>query len=431
MPSTASEFVARGASRQEARRRAASRWRPPRVTPMATALYCAGSTTMATRLLVSCGETSGDLYGGELVRHLRARMGEITVFGLGGDHLAAEGTHLLAHVRELGVVGLLEVVRHLRRLHAIYRSVLAEVERDRPALAVLIDYPDFNLRLARALRRRGVRVAYYVSPQVWAWRRGRLRVIAETVSHMVVIFPFEEALYRNAGVPVTFVGHPLVDLVRPPADRAAFLTSLGLAPDRPMVAVLPGSRAQEAAHNLPPLAGALRLLAVRRPDLQFTLAVAPALDAGSLLPALGELSVVPVKGQAHAVLGSATLALVASGTATVEAALLRTPMVVVYRLSPLTYALGRPFVRVPRFAMANLIAGREVVKELIQNEFTPEAVSREALTLLDDPARLARLRDDLRVVGQRLGPPGASVRAADVVARLIEEQKLDRTVGYM
>ncbi len=243
-----------------------------------------------------------------------------------------------------------------------------------------------------------------------------MRAIREAVSRMIVIFPFEEALYREAGVPVTFVGHPLVDLVHAAPDRAAFLTRLGLDPDRPVVAVLPGSRRQEIAHNLPPLRGALARLARQRPDVQFLLAVAPSLDPAALDVGRQGLPLRLVQDQTHAVLGAASLALVASGTATVEAALLGTPMIVVYRLSPLTYALGRPLVRVPHFAMANLIAGERLVPELIQGEFTPERVAAEALAFLGDPARLAAMRAALGEVRGRLGPPGASSRAAEAVA---------------
>jgi lipid-A-disaccharide synthase len=347
------------------------------------------------------------------------------VFGLGGDRLEAEGGRLLAHVRELAVVGLLEVLRHLRRLRAVFRQVLEEVGRERPAVAVLVDYPDFNLRLARELKARGVPVVYYVSPQVWAWRPGRMRAIRDSVARMVVIFPFEEPLYREAGVPVTFVGHPLVDLARPAADRAAFLAAQGLDPERPVLAVLPGSRRQEVAHNLEPIAGALRLLRARRADLQPALAVAPSLDPALLDPYLSGLPVTRVAGHTHALLGAASAGIVASGTATVEAALMDLPMVVVYRLSPLTFALGRPFVRVPHYAMANLIAGREVVKELIQSDFRPETVAREVLALLDDPDRRLRVREGLGLVRARLGPPGASGRAAAVVAQYLGDGKKD------
>jgi lipid-A-disaccharide synthase len=369
-------------------------------------------------VLVSCGEPSGDLYAGDLVRHLRD-LADIEVFGLGGDRLEAEGGRLLAHVRDLAVVGLLEVLRHIRRLRAVFRSVLEEVEREPPGVAVLVDYADFNLRLARELRRRGVPVVYYVSPQVWAWRPGRIRAIRESVAHMVVIFPFEEQLYRERGVPVTFVGHPLVDLVRPAEDRASFLAAQGLDPARPVVAVLPGSRPQEVRHNLRPMAGALRLLRARRADLQLALAVAPSLDPALFERELAGLPVARVAGRTHALLGAASAGIVASGTATVEAALMDLPMVVVYRLSPLTYTLGRPLVRVPHYAMANLIAGREVVKELIQSDFRPESVTREVLALLEDPGRRDRVRQGLAEVRARLGPPGASARAASIVARVL------------
>ena len=207
------------------------------------------------RVLVSCGEPSGDLYAGELVRHLRERGGPIDIFGLGGDRLLSQDARLLAHVNELAVVGLVEVVRHLRRLRAVFRAVLAEVDRQPVALAVLVDYAGFNLRLAKQLRRRGIPVVYYVSPQLWAWRRGRMRTVRECVERMLVIFPFEEPFYRAAGVNATFVGHPLVELCRPAADPRAFLTAQGLDPDRPVLAVLPGSRRQEIAYNLPPIAG--------------------------------------------------------------------------------------------------------------------------------------------------------------------------------
>jgi lipid-A-disaccharide synthase len=293
------------------------------------------------------------------------------------------------------------------------------VDRDRPAVAVLVDYADFNLRLARELKRRDVPVAYYVSPQVWAWRRGRVRAIRESVAQMIVIFPFEEPLYREAGVPVTFVGHPLVELARPTTDRAAFLSAQGLDATRPVLAVLPGSRRQEVGHNLPPIAGALRLLRQRRGDLQIALAVAPSLDPGLFDSGLAGLPVARVAGHTHALLSAASAGIVASGTATVEAALMDLPMVVVYRVSRLTYALGRPFVRVPHYAMANLLAGREVVRELIQGDFRPEAVTAEVLALLEDPGRRELMHQGLAEIRARLGPPGASARAAAVVARLL------------
>jgi lipid-A-disaccharide synthase len=375
------------------------------------------------RLLVSCGEPSGDLYAAELVRHLRARVPGLEVAGLGGDRLAEQGARLLAHVRDLAVVGIVEVLSHLGRLRRTFRSVLEEADARRPDLAVLVDYPDFNMRLARELHRRGIPVVYYVSPQVWAWRKGRVATLRETVAHMLVIFPFEEQLYRDAGVPVTFVGHPLVDLARPAADNQAFLREVHLDPDRPVIAVLPGSRRKEIALNLPPLAGAIDRLRAERPDLQFLLAVAPSIDAAAVKEILGPRTVTLVSGRTHAALGACRAALVASGTATVEAALLDAPMVVVYRLSPLTYHLGRRLVKVPHFAMVNLIAGRRVVPEIIQHELTPERVAREALALLEpDGVAVRQMRSGLAEVRSRLGGPGASDRAAAAVEAILREK---------
>jgi lipid-A-disaccharide synthase len=383
------------------------------------------------RLLISSGEASGDLYAAELIRHLRPQVPGLDVFGLGGDRLASQGARLLAHARELAVVGLLEVVTHLRRIRRIFHGVLDEVDRKRPDAAVLIDYPDFNLRLARQLSARGVPVLYYVSPQVWAWRRGRLNAIRETVSRMIVIFPFEEPLYREAGIPVSFVGHPLVDLVQPTMDRDGVLQGLGLDPARPLVALLPGSRAQELAHHVPRMAAAVRLLRERRGDLQFALALAPSMDAARVTGALEGLAVRVVSGRTHDVLSACAAAVVASGTATVEAALLGAPMVVVYHLSPVTYALGRRFVRVPHYAMVNLIAGRPVATELIQRDFTAERTAAEVLSLLEDPARRERMEADLDDVRTRLGAPGASSRAAGIVLEALAlhdaQKKLDKT----
>lgn len=371
------------------------------------------------RILICSGETSGDLYGAELVRHLARGDSRLEVFGLGGDRLAAQGADLLAHARDLAVVGLLEVVTHLRRIRRVFKRVLAEVDRRRPDAAVLIDYPDFNLRLARELKARAIPVVYYVSPQVWAWRRGRLRAIRETVTRMLVIFPFEEALYREAGIPVSFVGHPLVELARPAPEPAAVLRELGLDPARPLVALLPGSRAQEIAHHLPRLAATVELLRSRRPDLQFALALAPSLDAAHVSPRLDGLPIRLVSGRTHALLSASTAAIVASGTATVEAALMGAPMVVVYRLSPLTYALGRRFVDVPHFAMVNLIAGRRLVPEIIQRDFTPARTAAEVLSLLEDEGLRKRILEGLEEVRSRLGGPGASARAAAEVQRLL------------
>jgi lipid-A-disaccharide synthase len=377
----------------------------------------------APRVLIASGEASGDLYAAELLRHLRLAEPELVAVGLGGDRLQAQGAVLLAHIRDLAMVGLAEVVRHLRRLRRVFRDVLAEVDLHRPDVAVLLDYPDFNLRLARELHRRGIPVVYFVSPQIWAWRRGRIRAIRATVARMLVLFPFEEPLYRAAGVPVTFVGHPLVELVKPELTRTALLTELGLDAKRPLLAVLPGSRPAEIAHNLPVVAEALRRVQARRPDVQLVLALAPALDVSTLRAHLHGLDVRIVAERTHAIVSGADAAIVASGTATVETAILGTPMVVVYRLSWLTYLLGRPFVSVPHYAMVNLIAGQRIVPELMQGDFTAPNVEREVMRLLDDRDYTSRMRTELAAVRARLGGPGASGRAAAAVLEVLREAR--------
>ncbi len=370
------------------------------------------------RLLISCGESSGEFYGAELVAELRKRIPDLEAFGLGGDRLASENVRLLAHVKDLAVVGLVEVLSHLRRLKRLFDSVVAEAERLRPDVAVLIDYPDFNLRLARELKKLGIPVVYYVSPQLWAWRRGRMKNVKRDVAKMLVIFPFEEQIYRDASVPVAFVGHPLIDHVKPPVDRAVVARNLGLDGDRPVIALLPGSRNKEVAFNLPPMLGAMKLLRGRRPELQFVLAAAPHLRANAFQET-ATLGITVVEGATRDVISAARVAIVASGTATVETALTLTPMVVVYRLSALTYALGKPLLNVTNYAMVNLIAGRVVVPELIQNNFTATRVSEEVLRLVDESPSRTKMLEDLAEVRTRLGAGGATRQAAQEVLKFL------------
>jgi lipid-A-disaccharide synthase len=375
------------------------------------------STSQAdlVRVMMSCGEPSGDLYAGALATELRRLAPETTIVGLGGQRLREAGASLTADFGGLSVTGLLEVFRVLPRTYATYRSLVRQAKSERPDVFVAIDFPDFNFRLARAVRRLHVPVVYYISPQLWAWRRGRMKTMRRLADRVLVIFPFEEPIYRDAGIPVQWVGHPLLDVPGPSATRATFLTSLGLDPRRPLVALLPGSRHNELKAILPDLVRAAALIRSRIPDAQFVVARAPHLGDESFSP-LGQLSgAVVVEGRADDVLASADLALVASGTVTVQAALHECPMVVVYRLSPLTYRLGKPFVHVDTYAMANLVAGRRVVPELIQDDFTPERVADEALRVLTDPSHAAAVRRDLHDVRGLLGTPGASRRAAEAV----------------
>lgn len=376
---------------------------------------------MTLRLLLSCGEPSGDLYAGALIRELRLAAPEVEVAGVGGPQFALAGGRLLEDYRGLARTGLTEVVTTLPRFFAALGRVATAARELRPSALVVIDSPEFNFRLARRVKRLGVPVVYYIGPQVWAWRQGRLKSLRQIADRVLVIFPFEEEVYRRAGVPVEFVGHPLVDLARPSASRNVFLEALGLAASLPTVAILPGSRPNEVRRILPLLVAAAERLTVLVPGIQFVVARAASLDNGlfDAVPRVSRWSL--VVGDTDTVVASADVALTASGTATVQCALHDTPMVVVYRLSPLTYRLGRPLVKVDTFAMVNLIAGERIVPELIQDAFTPEAVAAEAVSLLSDSARAAKVRSGLALVRERLGGPGASRRAAAAILRVARQ----------
>lgn len=370
------------------------------------------------RVMISCGEPSGDLYAGALAAEIRKADPSVEISGFGSDRLREAGAELVGDFHGLSVTGLLEVAGLLPRAYAMYRRLVAHATRTRPDVFVAIDFPDFNFVLARAMKKLGVPVVYYVSPQLWAWRRGRMKTMKRIADRVLVIFPFEETMYREARVPVEWVGHPLLDLTSPPEPREAFLGRHGLDPASPVVALLPGSRRNEVSQILPRLVAAAGLIRYRIPKAQFLVARAPHVTREMLAPlrdleAQGAATV--VDGDADSVLASADVALVASGTITVQAALHECPMVVVYRLSPLTYRLGKPFVHVHTYAMANLVAGRTVVPELIQDGFTPRAVAEEALKILTDPARALYVRAELREVRGKLGHPGASRRAARAV----------------
>jgi lipid-A-disaccharide synthase len=382
--------------------------------------------------MISCGEPSGDLYAGALAKELLRTDPSIVITGFGGDRLEAAGASLIGSFKGLSVTGLLEVARVVPRTYATYRRLVRDARAHRPDVFVAIDFPDFNFVLARALRKLGVPVVYYISPQLWAWRRGRMKTMLRIADRVLVIFPFESSIYEQAGVPVEWVGHPMFDVADAPERRETFLAHIGLDPMRPIVALLPGSRRNEVRAILPDLARAANLIRRSVPQVQFVVARAPHLDDAVFEPLAlitpagpGAGPVRVVEGRADDVLAAADVALVASGTVTVQAALHQCPMVVVYRLSPLTYRLGKPFVHVDTYAMANLIAGKRVVPELIQDAFTPQAVADEALRVLTDPLHAAKVRADLGTVRARLGGAGASARAAAAVIEVARRKRVN------
>jgi lipid-A-disaccharide synthase len=374
--------------------------------------------------MISCGEPSGDLYAGALAVEIRRRQPDAAIFGLGGQRLMAGGGELLDDYRGLSVTGLVEAIRVLPKSLSTLNRLVEAARVEKPQALVLIDFPDFNFRLAAAIKKLGVPIIYYISPQLWAWRQSRMKVMKRLVDRVLVIFPFEEQIYRAAGVPVQFVGHPLVDLARAQEPKDGFLREVGLDPGRPIVALLPGSRPNEVERLLPIIRDGVAEIAAQLPEAQFVIARAPSLD-DRLFSHTKWSGARPVEVLARTddVLAISDVAITASGTATVQAALHGRPMVVVYRLSPITYRLGRRFLLVDNVAMVNLIAGRRIVPELIQDDCTAENIAAETLSLLTNHERADETRRGLADVRAKLGGPGASGRAADAVLDLIRLAK--------
>lgn len=362
------------------------------------------------KLAIVAGEASGDLHASEVVRELKT-LTDVEMFGIGGDLLAREGMTLLHHASEMGIVGLFNVLRHLPMFRRVFNEVIERIEREQPDVVFLIDYPDFNLRVARRCKELGLRVVYYISPQLWAWRQGRVRHIAKYVDRMVVIFPFEEEFYRRHNVPVTYVGHPLV-------EQLAHVRKPPRADETLRIALLPGSRRMEVQTLLPPMLDAIAILRAER-DVNAYVIQAPTIEREALeaiMSARGiEVAILPHdRGEGVA---AADVSLSSSGTATLESAILGTPVVVMYRLSRATYLLARKLVRLPHFSLVNIVAGKEVVPELIQNDVNGERIAAEVRKLVA-PEHYARVAADMAEVRGKLGEPGAAKRVAEEIVRM-------------
>jgi lipid-A-disaccharide synthase len=375
-------------------------------------------------LLLSAGEASGDMYAARLAAALNQRL-DVAIFGMGGPQMRAAGVEIITDYSEVSVVGITEVLKRLPSLFRAMRRLVDEADRRRPPLAILTDFPGFHLRLARKLRPKGVRNIYYICPQFWAWRPWRVNLVRRRFAEALCIFPFEEKFYANAGVPVKFIGHPLVGNVKATLTRELFCEKYGLRDGTTILTILPGSRRGEIAHHIPVLVKALAQIRQKLPSApEIVVAVAPGLDVEQLEARFPpDWHVRFIKDDVYNALAAADLAIVSSGTATVETALLGKPMIVVYRLSPLTARLAKPLVRTKFFSMVNLIAGRAVVPELIQDDFTPQGVAEEAVKLLSDTKegrdRVETMSRGLEEVRKLLGPPRAVERAADEIAGLL------------
>jgi lipid-A-disaccharide synthase len=372
------------------------------------------------QLMLVAGEASGDKHGAHLVSALQTLRPEIPFdcFGAGGDEMRAAGVQTLVDAREVAIMGALEVARALPKFLRVFRQLREAARKRRPQLVILIDWPEFNLRLAKRLARDGHRVIYYISPQIWAWRSYRIHTIQRYVEQMLVILPFEQEYYRRHGVEVEYVGHPLLDSVRVTASRDEFCSRHGLDPARPIVALLPGSRHSELTHILPPLAQAAERIAASHLEIQLLLPLARTIRREELagLPR----SITLIEQDAYNAVAASTLAVVASGTATLETAVIGTPLIVVYRASNLNWRIFHPMINVPYVGMPNLIAGREVAPELLQDALNANDLAKLILEILGDEKRLARMRADLAEVRMKLGDANASQRAAERILALLD-----------
>ena len=368
------------------------------------------------------------MYGAQLIEALQRRNPQLEFFGVGGDRMRAAGCDTVVDAKDLSVVGITEILSHLPKIYGLFQHLIKEADKRKPDLAIVIDSPAFNCRVARQMKKRGIPVVYYVAPQFWAWRQGRVRLIRDYVDKALVIFPFEEKFYCDRGVDATFVGHPLADLPQPAIARNDYAAQFHLDPTKYWITLMPGSRVKEVRMNLPTILEAAAQLGT---DYEFLLPVAPTLDRAFLQSLIGEkktgkqsITLVP---ESLPALHHSRVGIIASGTATVEAAMMRTPFVMVYRVSPLTYRLGKPRVKVPRFAMVNLIAGEEVVPELVQHDFTAEKVVAKIKEILPDGSARARMLERLTEVKAKLHPPQSGApdptqhpadRAAEIILTL-------------
>ncbi len=419
--------------------------------------------SLATRhsplsLMIVAGEASGDKHGAALARALQRFHSEteFAFFGAGGEEMRAAGVETLVDAREVAIMGIPEIARSLGKLYRAYRRLLNAARTRQPRVIVLIDWPDFNMRLARKLRREGFKIIYYISPQIWAWRRYRLNALRRDVNKMLVILPFEEAFYQNAGLDVEYVGHPLVEIVRATAQREAFASRHHLDPTKPMLALLPGSRRKEIHYHLPALLNAAAKLWNLRfefdgrcdelsppskasiSDAQFIIPLASTVDRQQINQIFQRVNRLPnsavrfIEDDTYNALAQACFAIVASGTATVEAALLGTPMAIIYRASELNWHLLRPLIHLDTFGMVNLIAGRRIVPELIQHEVTGEKIADAVAAILSSPDRLQQMRDGLAEVCRRLtteGTPGAERAAQAVMQCIIKDNLMQQSIS--
>jgi lipid-A-disaccharide synthase len=378
--------------------------------------------------MIVAGEASGDLHGSNLVKEVLRKNPDLSFSGIGGPKMRDAGVTILADASEMAVVGLVEVISHSAVIYRAFTTLKRIIRTDPPDLLILIDYPDFNLLLAKVAKRAGVRILYYISPQIWAWRVGRVKKIARLIDRMAVVFPFEIPFYEREGVPVTFVGHPLVDIVHPTMARAEAQAFFGLDPARKTVGLFPGSRKGEILHLFATILEAAALLKKHYPELQFILPLASSLSGTDIAPFLesSPLDIRVIEGKGYDVMQVCDAIITVSGTVTLEAALMEVPMVIIYRVSPLTYAVGKRLIKVDHIGICNIVAGERVVRELIQDDAEPAWIAAEIGRILTDDGYAAEMRAKLAGVKAKLGSGGGSARVAGLVLDMVADGRQKR-----
>ncbi|HLF86364.1 MAG TPA: lipid-A-disaccharide synthase [Nitrospiria bacterium] len=369
------------------------------------------------RILIVTGEASGDLHGAKLAKILFQERKGLKILGVGGDNMIGSGVEIIFHIRDLGVVGITEVFFHLRAIRDAFKSVRRIIEDGRIDLVILIDYPDFNLRIAEIVKKRGIPVIYYISPQIWAWRSWRIKKIARLVKKMIVILPFEEKIYRDAGVDCEFVGHPLLDDCEPAFNKTEFCARHGIDPNRPVIGMMPGSRRGEIRRILPVMMESAMLISKEIQDVEYILSAAPTIEDKEIKDITGKwpIDIKIVRDDSNGVIASSGFMMVASGTATLQTAIHCKPMVIIYRASLITYLIGRLMVRVKHVGLVNLVAGDGIVPEFIQHGAVPERISSTILGIMKDEKKMDELTKRLSLVRSKIGTPGGSHRAAQIV----------------
>jgi lipid-A-disaccharide synthase len=372
------------------------------------------------------GEASGDLHGSHLVKEMLSLDPTLQFYGVGGKKMKNEGVELIADSKEMAVVGITEVLLKLKRIYQIYRKLKNSLTSNSPSLVILIDYPDFNLRFAREAKKKNIPIVYYISPQVWAWRKGRIKKIGRLIKKMIVIFPFEKKIYEEAQIDVDFVGHPLLDAIRSQFSREEAFQQFSLSSGVTTIGLLPGSRMNEVKRHLPPMIEAIPLISKQINPVQFIIPVAPGLDLGEVQNLVGSKreNIRVVENNIYDVMRISDVVIVASGTATIEAAIMGAPMIVVYRVSPLTYLLGKMLIKVKNIGMVNIIAGKTVVPELIQKDVTPEKITSAVVQILENPSKQEEIKKELSSLKEKIGKSGASFRAAQIIISLLQRYTL-------